>query len=57
MLSWNSGFAHLFWGSQKRKRLFFFLRFIYFMYVSTLTVSSDTPEGAIRCPLQMVAGN
>jgi hypothetical protein len=27
--------------------LFFFLRFIYFMYVSTLSLSSDTPEEGI----------
>jgi hypothetical protein len=27
---------------------FFFLRFIYFMYVSTLSLSSDTPEEGIR---------
>jgi len=31
-----------------RPFFFFFLRFIYFMYVSTLELSSDTPEEGIR---------
>jgi hypothetical protein len=36
-------------------RGFFFLDlFIYFMYVGTLSLSSDTPEEGIRPPIQMV---
>ena len=31
--------------------------FIYFMYVSTLSLSSDTPEEGIRSPLQMVVSH
>jgi hypothetical protein len=43
--------------------LVLFLRFIYFIYVRTLSLSSDTPEEGIGSPLQMavshhvVAGN
>jgi len=36
---------------------FFKILFIYFMYVSTLLLSSDTPEEGIRSPLQMVASH
>jgi hypothetical protein len=35
------------WGTVKLLS-FFFLRFIYFMYVSTLSLFSDTPEEGIR---------
>ena len=38
--------------------LFFFLRFIYFMYVSTLLLTSDTPEeGRTHVGLQMVVSH
>jgi hypothetical protein len=31
--------------------------FIYFMYVSTVSLSSDTPEEGIGSPLQMVVSH
>jgi hypothetical protein len=31
--------------------------FIYFMYVGALSLSSDTLEEGIRCPLQMVVSH
>jgi hypothetical protein len=37
----------------QRNCLFFFFK-IYLLYVSTLLLSSDTPEEGIRSPLQMV---
>ena len=30
---------------------------IYFIYVGTLSLSSDTPEKGIRCPLHMVVSH
>jgi hypothetical protein len=36
---------------------FFFLRFIYFMYVSTLLLSSDTPEEGIRFHYEIVVNH
>jgi hypothetical protein len=37
--------------------LSFLLRFIYFMYVSTLLLSLDTTEEGIGSPLQMVVSH
>jgi hypothetical protein len=34
-------------GREESTFFLFFLRFIYFMYVSTLSLSSDTPEEGI----------
>jgi hypothetical protein len=48
------------WSSEdifKKKNKFFFPRFIYFMYVSKLQLSSDTPAEGHQISLQMVVSH